>query len=61
MVICRDEEEEKRGGNKITRRGVGGTVEDMVRASRGKPSLQGKTSLGFNVPVQGSDSNCLGT
>lgn len=37
------------------------TVEDLDRASPGKPSLQGMTSLGFGVPVLGSASNCLGT
>lgn len=49
-------------GNK--RRGWGvlySGVEDMYRTSSGKPSLQGKTRLGLSVPVQGSDSNYLGT
>lgn len=48
-------------GGVIRSLGGGVTVEDMNRASQGKPSLQGKTSLGLSAPVQGSDSNCLGT
>lgn len=42
-------------------RGGYSRVEDVDRASPGKPSLQGKTSLGLSVPALGSDSNCLGT
>lgn len=50
------------GGNKITRSGGScvahnSTVEDVDRASQGKPSPQGETSLGLSVPVQGSDCN----